>query len=180
LNFEKNNFDFYCFFQKNNYENIWKCQILNVILLSISIVKYAIFQKLKNMKNENEVRESKKIDRTKLNESLKNVNLDKLTEKATKGREIWKKEFKASYDAKNEKRARRLIRNVQKKLSRKLLSDINLNMSDIELKADAKDLENFYKSGLIDFSVFSNISENSEYFAIVQNSYKAMKEILAL
>ena len=125
-----------------------------------------------------EVKKTSKIDRVKLSENLKSVNIETLVKKSVKGREIWKKEFKASFDAKNEKRARRLIRNAQRELSRELMSSINLQHSDEILKDKALNLAKFYTTGLIDKNVFSNVSENSKFFAVIHSAVKSMNEIL--
>lgn len=125
-----------------------------------------------------EVKKTSKIDRAKLSENLKSVNIETLVKKSIKGREIWKKEFKNSFDAKNEKRARRLIRNTQRELSRELMSAINLNLSDEILKDKALNLAKFYTNGLIDKNIFSNVSENSKFFAVIHSAVKSMNEIL--
>ena len=107
---------------------------------------------------------------------LKQFNIDSLQTKVNKGRSIWDTEFKNSYSD-NEKKARRLIRNQQLKYSKQLLSAL-IQKSDY--KNCAENLHKFYKTGLVDFAIYSNVSEKEspDKFAIIKNAYQKMKIIL--
>lgn len=107
---------------------------------------------------------------------LKQFNIDSLQTKVNKGRSIWDTEFKNSYSD-NEKKARRLIRNQQLKYSKQLLSAL-IQKSDY--KDCAENLYKFYKTGLVDFAIYSNVSEKEspDKFAIIKNAYQKMKIIL--
>ena len=107
---------------------------------------------------------------------LKQFNIDSLQTKVNKGRSIWDTKFKNSYSD-NEKKARRLIRSQQLKYSKQLLSAL-IQKSDY--KDCAENLYKFYKTGLVDFAIYSNVSEKEspDKFAIIKNAYQKMKIIL--
>lgn len=107
---------------------------------------------------------------------LTDFNIENLISKSAKGRSIWKSEFKLKFSD-NEKTARRKIRNEQLSLSKKLLHSILTKESKEAMTAKANDLHIFYKEGLNDFTVYSNVSEkeSAEKFAILKSAYDKMK-----
>jgi hypothetical protein len=111
-----------------------------------------------------------------LQKDLSDLNIEKLIAKSEKGRTIWRKEFKLSYSD-NEKTARRKIRKEQLNLSKSLLHSILTKQSISECKKFADALYKFYKAGLTDFSVFTNVSEkeNPENLKTIKKAYDKMK-----
>jgi len=120
----------------------------------------------------------KNISDDDLQKDLSDFNIENLIQKSAKGRSIWKIEFKKSF-ADSEKKARRLIRKTQLNLSKKLIADI---LTKQDFNQSAKNLQKFYNDGLIDFSVFSNVSENEnpENYKTIHRAYDKMKQILNL
>lgn len=110
-----------------------------------------------------------------LQKNLSDLNIENLIKKSAKGRSIWKADFKKCY-AEDEKKARRKIRNAQMEYSKALLHAIITKQSNDIIKECATRLHSFYKKGLNEFSVFSNISENEspDKFKIVHTAYAKM------
>ena len=106
---------------------------------------------------------------------LYSKEIENLIKKSAKGRSIWKTEFKKCY-AEDEKKARRKIRNAQMEYSKALLHSIITKQSNDIIKECAQRLHSFYKKGLNDFAVYSNISENEspDKFKIVHTAYTKM------
>ena len=124
----------------------------------------------------NVIETSKKIvSDDELQKNLSDLNVENLIKKSAKGRSIWKADFKKCY-ADDEKKARRKIRNAQMELSKGLLHSIITKQSNDIIKECAERLHDFYKRGLNEFSVFSNISENEspDKFKIVHTAYAKM------
>ena len=110
--------------------------------------------------------------------NLSDINVENLIAKTSKGRSVWTNEFKKSF-SENEKKARRMIRTKQLNLSKSLLHAI-LTKGDYETPAN--NLYDFYKKGLNDFSVFSNVSNelSPDKFKVIKQAYEKMKIIKKL
>lgn len=110
---------------------------------------------------------------------LDKVNTDSLTKKSAKNRSIWTEKAKSDFSD-NEKTARRKIRSKQMRISKDLLRELKVNKSVENARKFAKELQTFYKNSLVDFSVYSNISEteNPIGFSNVHTAYIKMKQLL--
>jgi len=134
---------------------------------------------VKNLRKEHEkktIADSKKIvSDDELRKNLSDVNVENLIKKSAKGRSIWKNEFKLKY-AEDEKKARRKIRSAQFELSKAMLHSIITKQSNDVVKECAVRLNKFYSDGLVEYSIFSNVSENEspEKFKIVHSAYAKM------
>lgn len=142
-------------------------------------------QSAKDVKNlrkvhEKEIADNKKeISDDELMQNLSDLNVDNLIKKSAKGRSIWKTDFKQCY-AEDEKKARRKIRSAQMEYSKALLHAIITKQSNDIIKECAERMHSFYKKGLNDFSVYSNISENEspDKFKIVHQAYAKMNLLI--
>lgn len=133
-----------------------------------------------NEKSKNVIEISKKeVSDNDLMKNLSDLNIDNLIKKSAKGRSIWKTDFKLCY-AEDEKKARRKIRTAQMEYSKALLHSIITKQSNDIIKTCAERLHSFYKKGLNDFSIFSNISENESpnKFKIVHQAYAKMNLLI--
>lgn len=116
------------------------------------------------------------VSKTDLKSDLKNLNIDSLIEKTIKGRNIWKAESKSKYNT--EKTARKELRKLQLKYGNALLTAILTDQPTEKLENLAKTLQDFYNENLVNFSVFSNVSESGKHFEKIQKAYAKMKVIL--
>lgn len=103
----------------------------------------------------------KNVSDVDLMKDLDNINLESLTVNSAKGRSIWKHEFKLSYHATNMTTARRKIRKDQINLSKTLLASIIAKQDKNVITKNIEALHDFYTKGLTDFSVYSNISKET-------------------
>ena len=107
---------------------------------------------------------------------LDNINMDAVIAKTAKNRSIWNDKAKAEF-GKTEKSARRKLRTLQLSLSSSVIRFSKLK-DTTGVKASAMNLKKFYSDYLVDFSKYSNISEESNLvnFNIVHTAYKIMNK----
>lgn len=141
---------------------------------NVTELKVASKNNVKKLVAENEanniINNSKKIvSDVELLSKLDSINLDSVINKTAKKQLLWKKEVLQSY--KTEKTARRILRGLQLNLSKSVIRYAKTGQKN-DLDNAKKELTNFYKENLVDIKNYSNISEDSEKFIIVQTAYK--------
>lgn len=119
----------------------------------------------------------KHVDDAELMKDLDNINIEQLTVNSAKGRSIWKNEFKLLYHATNMTTARRKIRKDQLNLSKNLLASIIKKESKEVIEKSIIALYDFYVKGLTDFTVYSNISKETNIIAF-ETVHKAYTKML--
>ena len=141
---------------------------------NVKNLKVASKNSVKKLVAENEanniVNNSKKIvSDAELLSKLDSINLDSVINKTAKKQLLWKKEVLQSY--KTEKTGRRILRGLQLNLSKSVIRYAKTGQKN-DLDNAKEQLNDFYKTNLVDIKNYSNISEDSDKFAIIQLAYK--------
>jgi len=135
--------------------------------------------KTKEVIKENVISESKKsVSDAELFADLSDVNIESVIKKTALNRSIWTQKAKMKF-GKTEKRGRTNLRKKQITLSSAIIRELKLNLIS-NARSNAKELKKFYNESLVDFSVYSNISEetNKIDYDIVHKAYAKMNLLL--
>jgi len=139
----------------------------------------AVKNLVESEKNDNVVKSSKKtVSDAELLNDLSDISIDAVIKKTAKNRNIWKPEILSKF-GNSEKSARRKLRNLQLDYSKAVVRELLLNNVD-NAKNNAKTLHKFYADNLVDFSIYSNVSEetNPDKYKIIHKAYSKMNILL--
>ena len=145
-----------------------------------SILSKAELKKLNDANAIKALEKSKdSVSDAELYSDLSDLNVENLISKSAKNRSIWTIKAKADISD-NDKTARRKLRAIQLRLSKALLHSIATKQSVSDCTTKASELHKFYKSSLVDFSIYSNVSETEakEKFDFIHIAYRKMNLLI--